>query len=52
MSIWLDDLRCIGSETRLIDCSHATSENCVHHEDVGVICLGSFSVTPPPPSKQ
>ena len=44
---WLDNLQCTGSEARLIDCSRATFEDCSHYEDVGVICLGSFSpVTP------
>ena len=38
--IWLDDVACSGSESRLIDCSHAGigNENCVHSEDVGIVC--------------
>ena len=49
--IWLDDVACSGSESRLIDCSHAGvgNENCVHSEDVGIICthgeLGWFLCT-------
>ena len=38
--IWLDDVACSGSESRLIDCSHAGigNENCAHSEDVGIVC--------------
>ena len=39
-SIWLDDVSCNGSESQLIDCSHAGIglHNCVHSEDVGIVC--------------
>ena len=39
-SILLDDVACNGSESLLIDCSHAGigNENCGHGEDVGIIC--------------
>ena len=40
--VLLDDLRCTGSESRLIDCPHngVGNENCLFHlEDAGVICL-------------
>ena len=40
--IWLDDVRCAGTETRLIDCPANTigDSNCGHHEDAGVSCAG------------
>ena len=38
--IWLDNVACSGSESRLVDCSHAGvgRENCGHFEDVGIVC--------------
>ena len=38
--IWLDDVACSGSESRLTDCGHAGigNENCLHFEDVGIVC--------------
>ena len=40
--IWLDNVRCAGTETRLINCpaNALGSHNCVHSEDVGVSCRG------------
>ena len=43
--IWLDNLRCRGSETSFADCSRNGwgSHNCGHHEDVSIACLtGTF----------
>ncbi|VDI69984.1 galectin-3-binding protein, partial [Mytilus galloprovincialis] len=39
-TIWLDDMGCTGSESKLKYCSHAGwgIENCDHAEDVGVLC--------------
>lgn len=46
-AIFLDDVRCRGTEERLEHCSHNTvgHHNCRHSEDVGVICvLGTYPV--------
>ncbi len=36
--ILLDDLACTGNEDSLFDCQHSTIHNCVHSEDIGVVC--------------
>ena len=34
----MDDVRCSGTEHRLIDCPYNALHNCVHLEDVAVQC--------------
>ena len=43
--IFLDDLRCIGSESSLISCPNPGIgvHNCAHSEDVGLMCTFDFS---------
>jgi hypothetical protein len=38
--IWMDDVKCRGSETSLFECPHKGlgSHNCGHREDAGVSC--------------
>uniref|UniRef100_A0A8C1JT76 SRCR domain-containing protein n=1 Tax=Cyprinus carpio TaxID=7962 RepID=A0A8C1JT76_CYPCA len=40
--IWMDNVRCSGSESSIFDCSKTKmgDHNCGHSEDVGVICSG------------
>ena len=41
--IWLDNVQCRGTETRLIDCpaNAIGTHNCAHSEDAGVSCAGN-----------
>ena len=38
--IWLDEVKCSGTEQRLEHCRHGGwgNEDCAHHEDAGVRC--------------
>ncbi|XP_078060821.1 scavenger receptor cysteine-rich domain-containing protein DMBT1-like isoform X2 [Mustelus asterias] len=49
--VWLDDVRCAGSESILFDCpsSSLAQADCDHKEDASVICSGpDLSPTSPP----
>ena len=35
----MDDVLCVGSETDIADCPHATTHNCLGHEGAGVRCM-------------
>lgn len=39
--IWLDDVKCVGSESELLECRHNPlgDHNCSHEEDAGVRCF-------------
>jgi hypothetical protein len=42
LNILFDDLKCTGSESKLVDCRRTSPGNidCTHSEDVGVVCAG------------
>ncbi|XP_042588924.1 scavenger receptor cysteine-rich type 1 protein M130-like [Cyprinus carpio] len=45
-SIWLDEVKCSGSEGTLTQCSHSglTNHNCNHRKDAGVVCSGDLQM--------
>ncbi|XP_042077558.1 deleted in malignant brain tumors 1 protein [Haplochromis burtoni] len=44
--IWLDDVTCIGTESKISECRHGGfgSHDCGHSEDAGVVCEAAVSV--------
>ena len=38
--IWLDDVKCVGNETMIAQCSHGGwgVHSCGHHKDASVVC--------------
>ena len=43
--IYLDNVFCIGNESRLADCQHQgiANHNCHHSEDAGVVCSSEYN---------
>lgn len=43
-SIWLDDVQCTGSGTKLWDCPHSDVgvHNCNHNNEAGVRCISKL----------
>ena len=50
-NVWMDNVQCTGSETRLSSCQFPGwgNENCNHNEDAGVVCDTSEAPPPAPP---
>ena len=46
--IWLDSVRCTGSEPSLLDCTHSVIGDintfCDHYDDVYVRCWGEYYI--------
>lgn len=40
--IYFDNVICTGNENYLYECSYTTNHNCIHFEDVGVICDSKY----------
>ena len=40
-TIYADNVRCTGNESRLLECQHSTEHNCIHARDVFLTCRGS-----------
>ena len=38
----MDDVKCIGSENRIEDCSYESTDNCGKTEGAGVECQGKY----------
>ena len=39
--IRLDNVACVGTESRLLSCTYSSTHNCAHSEDAGVTCLAA-----------
>ena len=37
--ILMDNVNCMGTETKLSDCSHSSVHDCDHSEDASVTCV-------------
>ena len=46
-SIVLDDVTCVGNESRLVDCQYTANHSCVHSEDAGISCKHECKCTWP-----
>ena len=46
-SIVLDDVACVGNESRLVDCQYNATHNCVHNKDAGISCKHECKCTWP-----
>ena len=44
--ILLDDVRCSGTELRLVDCAYGAIRSCSHSEDAGVRCSATETGIP------
>ena len=47
--IQLNQLQCVGSEARLVDCPSGATTGCTHAHDVGVRCHVQTGIQHPPP---
>lgn len=53
VNIWLDNLKCRGTENSLMECKHRGwgINNCGHFEDVGIVCKNDSIPTSVPNSR-